>query len=423
MSESITTATAAKLSTSTPGASLEGFAYGEHLEGLPPRSLGYRLLAPLEPAPWSAEVEGLARRLQGAPYPDHWPPTDLFCSVFLADGRRLIALARYGLADHTPSQRRGGLELIGVLVPADLDVASALAIYRWLQTRRAQSDNLHALGGHFALADALAAGTPPPPADPVPVLPIRLWQEGALLFAAPAPSDPDHRLGLLDQGAGRAWQWLPLVGPDFPLAAYAQRGPLVAWTPHLAGIAVKVDRKHPEDVHRPARPSRFLVFCGVLLLFLLTVLSASVLWQMLSLRSQVAALAVPPIATQSEGPAARPSPELPAAPDDSRERFADALHDLLQSRMKSEWEKARPHLLAAYERAAASRPELRLKENDVKGREALGAVLLLSGRSADRVDEAVRTALSNKGYDPALIKTAAERVRQQLLDDLKDGPP
>src|SRR5262245_37007204 len=96
---------------------LVGFAYGEDLEGVPPRSLGYRLLAPVPAAPWCPEVEALARRLQAAPYSDHWPPTDLFCSVLLADGRRLVAVARYGLADHTPSQRRGGLELIGVLAP------------------------------------------------------------------------------------------------------------------------------------------------------------------------------------------------------------------------------------------------------------------------------------------------------------------
>lgn len=39
---------------STPSVTLDGFAYGEHLEGLPPRSLGYRLLAPPEAAPWCA---------------------------------------------------------------------------------------------------------------------------------------------------------------------------------------------------------------------------------------------------------------------------------------------------------------------------------------------------------------------------------
>src|SRR6516164_4220690 len=280
-----------RLSMSTLGIMLDGFAYGEDLDGLPSRSLGYRLLAPPEPAPWSAEVEALARRLQGAPYPDHWPPTDLFCSVLLADGRRLVAVARYGLADHTPSHRRGGLELIGVLGPGELDVPSALAVYRWLQARRAQSDNLHALGGRFALADALAAAPPvPAPADPVPVLPIRLWQEGALLFAATAPGDPSHRLGLLEQGAGRAWQWLPLVGPDFPLAAYAQRGPLVAWTPHLAGVAVKVDRKQPEGAPRAPPTSRFLLACCAVLLFLFLGLAGATLWQTANLRGQLAAL-------------------------------------------------------------------------------------------------------------------------------------
>ena len=35
----------------------------------------------------------------------------------------------------------------------------------------------------------------------------------------------------------------------------------------------------------------------------------------------------------------------------------------------------------------------------------------------------MRTALANKGYDPALIDAAAERVRQQLLDDIKKGAP
>jgi hypothetical protein len=404
--------------------SLEGFAYGEHLEGLPPRSLGYRLLAPPQPAPWSAEVEALARRLQGAPYPDHWPAADLFCSVLLADGRRLIAVARYGLSDHTPSQRRGGLELVGAVGPGDLDVAASLAVYRWLQARRSQSDNLHVLGGRAALADALAAAAPAPAAaDPVPVLPVRLWQEGALLFAATAPSDPDHRLGLLEQGAGRGWQWLPLVGPDFPLAAYARRGPLVAWTPHLAGVAVKVDPKTLEEAPRPARSSRILPAAVALMLFLLTALAAASLWQMSSLHAQVAALQAPPAPAPAEGPlAAQPSGSPPPS-DESRARFCDALHDLLQERMGAhDWEEVRPHLMAAYDRAARQRPDLRLKDSDVKGKEAVGAVLVLSGRSAGRIDEVIHLALAGKGYDAAVVKAAAERVHQQLLADLKEVP-
>src|SRR5437660_7852337 len=122
---------------------LVGFAYGEDLEEGSQRSLGYRLLAPAQGGSWSAEVEALARRLQAAPYSDHWPATDLFCSVLLADGRRVVALARYGLSDHTPAQRRGGLELIGVVGPASLDVPTALAVYRWLHQRRDGADDLH----------------------------------------------------------------------------------------------------------------------------------------------------------------------------------------------------------------------------------------------------------------------------------------
>src|SRR3954468_8655303 len=113
-------------------ADLVGFAYGEQLEGTPPRSRGYRLLASPPDPQWQQEVEILARQLQSAPYPDHWPETDLFCSVLLAHGCRVVARARYGLADHTPDRRRGGLELVGVIGPADLDVSSALALDAWL---------------------------------------------------------------------------------------------------------------------------------------------------------------------------------------------------------------------------------------------------------------------------------------------------
>jgi hypothetical protein len=399
---------------------LHGFAYGEHLEGLPPRSIGYRLLAPPEPEPWCAEVEALARRLQGTPYSDHWPPTDLFCSVLLADGRRLVAVARYGLADHTPSHRRGGLELIGVVGPGELDVPSALAIYRWLQVRRAQADGLHGLGGNCQLAEVLGAAAPAPvQADPLPVLPIRLWQEGALLFAATAPSDPDHRLGLLEEGAGRAWQWLPLVGADFPLAAYAQRGPLVAWTPHLAGVAVKVDRPQPQDAPRVPRRSGPAVAVTVLLLLISIAFIGICWWEIAGLRSEVAVLAAEHAAATPSAPHAEPA----GPPEDARERFTGALHDLLRERMGSrDWEQARPYLLAAYERAVRQQPELHLKETDTRGKEAIGAILVLAGRSPDRVDEAIHAALANRGYDPALVKAAAERVRLQLTDDLKAAP-
>jgi hypothetical protein len=409
---------------SVVAATLDGFAYGEDLEGLPPRSLGYRLLAPAQSAPWSDEVEALARRLQGAPYPEHWPATDLFCSVILADGRRLIALARYGLTDHTPNRRRGGLELIGVLAPADLDVPTALAVYRWLQTRRSQADDPHTLGGHFALADVLSAVAPAAaPSDPVPILPVRTWVEGALLFAATGPSDPDHRLGLLDQGSGRSWQWLPLVGPDFPLAEHARRGPLVAWTPHLAGVALRVDRK-PELPAPAARISRSpLIYATAVALLSLVLLGINV-WLSLSLRERLSAVPSPPASTP-EPATHRPAPVTPptTVSDESREHFAEALHDVLQEHVGPvEWEKARPHFLSAYDRLVRDHPDLRLKDTNVKGKVAVGALLVLSGRSADNVEKVMQSALKDRGYDPSLVKLAAESVRQKLIDDVRERP-
>jgi hypothetical protein len=405
-------------------ATLDGFAYGEDLEGLPPRSLGYRLLAPPQPAAWSDEVEALARRLQGAPYPEHWPATDLFCSVILADGRRLIALARYGLTDHTPNRRRGGLELIGVVAPADLDVPTSLAVYRWLQARRAQVEDPHTLGGHFALADVLAAVSPAAaPSDPVPILPVRTWVEGALLFAATGPSDPDHRLALLDQGSGRSWQWLPLVGPDFPLAEHARRGPLVAWTPHLAGVALRVDRK-PELPVPATRASRSLIIYATIVAVLSLVLLGVNVWLSLSLRERLAAVPSSP-ATVPEPASHKAAPVTPptVTTDESREHFADALHDVLQEHVGPvEWEKARPYFLAAYDRLVRDHPDLRLKDSNVKGKVAIGALLVLSNRSADNVEKAVNSALKDKGYDPGLVKVAAESVRQKLIDDVRERP-
>jgi hypothetical protein len=218
--------------------------------------------------------------------------------VLLADGSRVIALARYGLADHTPSHRRGGLELVGVVGPGSLGVSSALAVYYWLRRRRMGASDLHSLGGRHLLADVLTDVPPmPPPADSVPVLPIRLWQEGAFLFAASVPSEPDHRLGLLEQGATGTWQWLPLVGPDFPLQTYAQRGPLVAWTAHLTGVAVKLDRKPAEDHFPWSRGRRRgLLVAAVILLVLLQTVN---LWATLTLAQRL---------SSSNPPASTPAP-------------------------------------------------------------------------------------------------------------------
>lgn len=391
---------------------LLGFAYGEHVEGPYSRSLGYRLLAPADKQPWCDEVEALARRLQAAPYPDHWPPVDLFCSALLGDGRRLIAAARYGLADRTPSQRRGGLELVGVIAPGSLGVSSALAVYQWLRQRRAQAEDLRCLGGQVELS-AVLADVPPvqPPRDPVPVLPIRMWQEGALLFAATAPSDPDQRLGLLEAGAEGQWQWLPLVGTDFPMQTYAQRGPLVAWTPHLAGVAVKLDRAAEGPAAVPGLVRWSAIAVGLLVLVLLV----ANLWATLALSAQWKSAA--------EATAVEPVRPLPAASGDAgqqaRERFARALYDLLQRQGGiGDWNQAQ--LLQQYERLAVDDSALRVSSNE--GKQAVAAAALLTRRSPRQVELLVREALANKGYDARLIDLACQRVHQHLSSDLTAGP-
>jgi hypothetical protein len=398
---------------------LHCFAYGEHLDGLAQRSLGYRLLAPARPQPWSAEVEALARRLQTTPYPDHWPPTDLFCSVLLADGSRLIAVARYGLVDHTPSGRRGGLELIGAIGPSNVSALQVTSIYHWLRQRRAAAVDLHALGGEEKLSKALSAiPAQPSSADPVPILPVRLWQEGALLFAATTPTEPDHRIGMLEQNAGGTWQWLPLVGGDFPLQIYAQRGPLIAWTPHLSGVALKVDRTSADAARPSQRMQRWAApaIAGTLLILLL--LMVANLWATIrGSRSEASSSARNADQTVVD-PKNTGGPSIPA-----RQAFADALFDVLMERGgQPEWEAIHDQLIARYERAARENQNLRLPDDDVKGRSAVGAVILLNERSARKIEETIKKALNNRGFDAELVNVACQRVREQLMEEARKSP-
>jgi hypothetical protein len=393
----------------------QGFAYGEHLDELAQRSLGYRLLAPLPPQAWSEEVEALARRLQTAPYPEHWPASELFCSLLLATGQRLVAVARYGLVDHTPSQRRGGLELIGAVGPVNVTIAQALALYHHFRQRRQETDDLHRLGDCPNVEEILIKQPAQPlPAEPVPVLPIRLWQDGALLFAATGPADPDHNLRLLEEGAGDSWQWLPFIGVDFPLQTIAQRGPAIAWTPHLSGVALKLDRKPVERALSggPPRlqPAGVLkVLAGVLLVALLF----ANLLELLALKRLVgAALATPaPAAPVSESS----DQQLNKAAQEAREQLAEGLYDLiLDQGGKTELAQNEEQHLAQYERLARSHPALRLMDASAKGKTAIGALTALTGRTADRIEESIRKALVDRGYSDKLIQAACEQVRKQL---------
>src|SRR5262249_42135754 len=68
---------------------------------------------------------------------------------------------------------------------------------------------------------------------------------------------------------------------------------------------------------------------------------------------------------------------MPTA-DQARQAFADALYAVLGDRGgQSEWDASRDHLLARYNQAAREKGDLRLPDGDVKGRMAVGAVVVL----------------------------------------------
>src|SRR5439155_22172859 len=182
-------------------------------------------------------------------------------------------------------------------------------------------------GGDPPAAGGLTAAPPCPPPESAPVLPVRPWQEGVLLFAATSPSGPDNRLGLLAQEGGCAWQWLPLCGADFPLQTYAQRGPLVAWTPHQTSVAVKFDRKPAEEAPRQG-PRRRGLLAGLAVVFL--VLMAGNLWALLTLPGRLVSERPAASAERKHAPEPRPAPAVSASDkDEAREKLALALRKLL----------------------------------------------------------------------------------------------
>jgi hypothetical protein len=298
-------------------------------------------------------------------------------------------------------------------------VQPALALYRWLGQQRAAEDDLHRLGGTFPLADVLAAAPaevapgPESLAGPVPVLPVRLWQDGVFLFAAAAPSEPDLHLRLLDLAGTAHWQWLPLAGPDFPFATLAQRGPLVAWTPHLAGVAVRLDRGPVVLPVRRARRGRLLL-TGCVVLLLAGLLGGN-LWYMRQVQQALVAVAARP-----EVPAAPPK-EAPAAEDQDRERFARALHRLLvEHGAARDLKDERSALLERYDQLVRRRPDLAVKPDNEAGKLAVAAADLLAGRGTDRIDETIRKALEGKGFSDKLIQAAREHVREQLAAEARE---
>ncbi len=52
----------------------------------------------------------------------------------------------------------------------------------------------------------------------------------------------------------------------------------------------------------------------------------------------------------------------------------------------------------------------------------VAVVSVLAERRADRIEEQVRKALTDKGFSDRLIQAACEHVREQILKEIPDSP-
>lgn len=391
------------------------FVYGEQRDEMSERSLGYRLLEPVTPQRWSADVESLARWLQATPYPDHWPCAQLFCSILLPDQQRVVAVVRYGVCDSTASRRRGGIELLGVLTPTELDVTSALRIYRWLCARRETTDDVQQLGRSATLEQMLAEAPSEAAPPPLAVLPVRPAQDGCLIFGAAMPEAPDQHLNLLTGTTSKQWQWLPLCPGDFPFRSYAERGPLIAWTLNLVELALHLEKKSaPAAVRSSARRN----WPALLLILLLAGLLAANLWALWTLPQRLEARTVP--ITEEAAFRETKQPQVSkAATDTSREEFAAALYRLVRDNGGKNRAAAltEEQLLARYRQLAEKNVQLR-----VAGRQAqalVGLVSILAPYDPDHIAQLIRQAIpATEGYDPRLIELISDRIRERLSAEM-----
>jgi hypothetical protein len=271
---------------------------------------------------------------------------------------------------------------------------------------------LRSRDGLYSLTEIIAQ-VPEPAAsgETAPLLPVRLWQEGTLLFAAMTPTDPDDRLVLLERGTGSAWQWLPLVGSDFPLPTYAERGPLIAWSPPLAGGPPKRDHKPVEAVSR----SRLRHRIRVALVWGLLLLLVGNLWATLTARKQ--ALPTPSAEVPPE-PIVKSSPSPARTTEVStRDQLTEILTRLLEKQHATQgW--TQNQLLDRYQHLETEDAHFRVSDSREKA--VLGAIVLLSRRNPQRIEAAVRKVLDGRGYDPELVNLVCRRIQEQLAAEAQD---
>jgi hypothetical protein len=207
---------------------------------------------------------------------------------------------------------------------------------------------------------------------------------------------------------------LPLIGPDFPLSTFAQRGPLLAWTPHLAGVAFKLDPSPPVAIApRPVRQSRLPWIGAVGTGLVFTGLLVANLWYMIRVHQLVSA--APNVEPPQRVEAPSTSPPHPAK-DASRERFARALYEVLVEKgAQRELQQEKAVQLERYDGLVRRHPDLQLDAKNEPGKLAVAATAVLAGRGAASIEESVRKALSGKGFSDRLINAACEHVSEQFV--------
>jgi hypothetical protein len=303
-----------------------------------------------------------------------------------------------------------------VIGPPSINVTASLAIYHWLRQRRSATaiSEVRSLGGKFELMTLLAeAPTPPVLAESVPVMPVRLWQDGALLFAATQATDPDQRLGMLEQTVSDRWQWLPLIGNDFPISQFAQRGPLIAWTPHLSGVAVKVDHAANPLSHSAIPRARGIV--TLVLVGLGVILLGANLWATLRLTEWMSrSPRVPEPITKLE-PDERTEPKPNRESEADLETVARQLHlYFLDQGVFREHREGQ--LVQQYEKLNRKNDFFRVKSTEAKL--ALGAMVeLTSRRSPAQIEALIRSSSQGKGLDEEVVNLIAQRVYQKLVEN------
>ncbi len=149
------------------------------------------------------------------------------------------------------------------------------------------------------------------------------------------------------------------------------------------------------------------------LLLLLVGLMIANLWSTLALQRTLST--TPAVGENISVPPPQSKQTAPSA-DAERDRFVAALHELLiEQGGGREWQEKKERLLARYDRLVRTHKDLRVRDGSERDRITVAAISVLAERSADRVEDEVRKALSNKGYSDRLIQAACEHVHEQFV--------